>query len=94
MGLTNILLFLIISFYVARSSSQGNTLSQAEILQFSDLLGIWASPFIFSMLAFFASLWLALKVRTQPQLHGLVIGLRESGAGRSTCSSTAESTAM
>ena len=74
-GVTQIVMFFIISINVARSSAAGNTLSQEEILQLSDTLGIWIGPFVFLSLTFFAALWLAIKVRIVPRLHGLMIGV-------------------
>jgi len=74
-GLTQIIMFFIISINVARSSAAGNTLSQEEILQLSDTLGLWIGPFVFLSLTFFAALWLAIKVRIAPRLHGLMIGV-------------------
>jgi len=75
LGLTQIIMFFIISINVARSSAAGNTLSQEEILQLSDTLGMWIGPFVFLSLTFFAALWLAIKVRIAPRLHGLLIGV-------------------
>jgi len=75
MGLTQIIMFLAISLLVARSSAAGNTLSYAEILQISSNLGDWVGPFVFLGLTSLASLWLAIKVRVAPRLHGLMIGL-------------------
>lgn len=75
LGVTQIVMFFIISINVARSSSAGNTLSQEEILQLSDTLGNWIGPFVFLSLTFFAALWLAIKVRIAPRLHGLIIGI-------------------
>ena len=75
MGLTQMIMFLAISLFVARSSATGNTPSYAEILQISDNLGDWVGPFVFLSLTFFTSLWLAIKVRIAPRLHGLMIGL-------------------
>ena len=75
MGITQITMFLAISIFVARSSSAGHTPSYAEITQISETIGQWVGPFIFLSLAFFAALWLAIKVRVAPRLHGLVIGI-------------------
>ena len=75
MGLTQMIMFLTISLFVARSSAAGNTPSYAEILQISNNLGDRLGPFVFLGLTFFASLWLAIKVRIAPRLHGLMIGL-------------------
>ncbi|MGB7876507.1 MAG: ATP-binding protein [Anaerolineales bacterium] len=72
---TQIVMFFIISINVARSSAAGNTLSQDEIMQLSDTLGNWIGPFVFLSLTFFAALWLAIKVRIAPRLHGLMIGV-------------------
>jgi len=74
-GLTQIVMFFIISINVARSSAAGNTLSQEEILQLSDTLGNWVGPFVFWGLAFAASIWLAIKIRVAPRTHGWVLGL-------------------
>jgi signal transduction histidine kinase len=74
-GLTQIIMFFIISIYVARSSAAGYTPSQEEILQLSDTLGMWIGPFVFLSLTFFAALWLAIKVRIAPRLHGLMISV-------------------
>ena len=74
-GLLQIIMFFIISIYVARSSAAGNTLNQAEILQLSDTLGRTVGPFIFLGLTFLAAIWIAIKVRVAPRLHGLVLGL-------------------
>jgi signal transduction histidine kinase len=71
---TQIIMFFIISINVARSSAAGNTLSQDEIMQLSDTLGTWIGPFVFLSLTFFTALWLAIKVRIAPRLHGLMIG--------------------
>jgi len=75
MGVTSIILFFLISIYVARSSAGGYTPSQEEIVQLSDVLGIWVEPPIFIGLAFMASMWLATKVQTAPRMHGLLIGV-------------------
>ena len=74
-GLIQIIMFFIISIYVARSSAAGNTLNQAEILQLSDTLGLNVGPFVFMGLTFLVAMWLAIKVRVAPRLHGLVLGL-------------------
>lgn len=74
-SLTQIIMFFIISIYVARSSAAGYTPSQEEILQISDTLGIWIGPLVFLSLTFFTALWLAIKVRISPRLHGLMIGV-------------------
>ena len=75
MGSIQIIMFLIISLNVARSSAAGQTLSQDEILQLSDTLGNWVGPWVFGGLAFTASLWLAIKVRIAPRPHGWILGL-------------------
>jgi signal transduction histidine kinase len=74
-GVTQIVMFFIISIYVARSSAAGNTLSYEEIIQFSDTLGNWVGPFVFWGFAFAASLWLAIKIRVAPRRHGWILGL-------------------
>lgn len=74
-GLTQIIMFFLISINVARSSASGNTLSYEEILQLSNTLGIWVGPWIFWGLALAASLWLAVKVRVNPRTHGLILGV-------------------
>ena len=74
-GITQILMFLIISIYVARSSATGNILSYEEILQLSSTLGIRVGPFVFWGLIFVASIWLAIKVRVRLRMHGLILGL-------------------
>jgi signal transduction histidine kinase len=68
-------MFFIISINVARNSAAGNTLSQEEILQLSDALGNLVGPLVFLSLTFFAALWLAIRVRIAPRLHGLMIGV-------------------
>jgi len=75
LGTIQIVMFLIISIYVARNSAAGNTLSFEEISQFSETLGAWVGPFIFWALTFVASMWLAIKVRVVPRMHGLVLGM-------------------
>ncbi len=75
LGVTEIVMFLAISIFVARSSAAGHTLSYTEIIQISDTFGMWMSPFISLSFAFIAALWLAIKVRVAPRLHGLMIGL-------------------
>ncbi|HSG42818.1 MAG TPA: ATP-binding protein [Anaerolineales bacterium] len=74
-GVTQIVMFFLISINVARSSAAGNTLSQEEIMQLSDTLGNWVGPFVFWGLAFAASIWMAIKVRVAPRTHGWVLGL-------------------
>jgi len=74
-GVTQIVMFFIISIFVARSSAAGSTLSQEEILQFSDTIGNWVGPWIFWGLAFAATMWLAIKVRIAPRKHGWILGL-------------------
>ena len=74
-GILQIIMFFIISIYVARSSAAGNTISQEEIAQLSDALGNWVGPFVFWGLAFFASIWVAIKVRVAPRTHGWILGL-------------------
>ena len=74
-GSIQIIMFFIISVYVARSSAAGNTISQEDILQLSDTLGNWIGPFVFLSLTFFVALWLAIKIRVAPRLHGLMIGV-------------------
>jgi len=75
LGMIQIIMFLIISIYVARNSAAGNTLSFEEISQFSETLGAWVGPFVFWALTFMASMWLAIKIRVAPRMHGLVLGL-------------------
>ena len=75
MGTLQLVMFLIISIYVARSSAAGNTLSYEEITQFSGTLGAQVGPIIFGLLTLMASIWLAIKVRVAPRMHGLVLGL-------------------
>ena len=70
-----IVMFLIISIYVARSSATGNTLSFEEITQFSGTLGAQVGPIIFGLLTLMVSIWLAIKVRVAPRMHGLVLGV-------------------
>jgi len=74
LGTIQIVMFLIISIYVARNSAVGNTLSFEEISQFSETLGAWVGPFVFWALTFVASMWLAIRVRIAPRMHGLVLG--------------------
>jgi len=74
-GIIQIVMFLIISLYVARSSAAGNTLSYEEITQFSGTLGAQVGPIIFGLLTLIASIWLAIKVRVAPRTHGLVLGV-------------------
>jgi len=74
-GIIQIVMFLIISLYVARTSAAGTTLSYGEIGQFSDALGAQIGPIIFGALTLVASIWLAIKVRVAPRAHGLVLGL-------------------
>jgi len=75
LGTIQIVMFLIISIYVARSSAAGNILSYEEITQFSETLGAQVGPFVFWALTFGASMWLAIKVRVVPRMHGLVLGI-------------------
>ena len=75
MGITTIINFFIVSLYVARSSAAGYTLSQDEIVQFSDSFGIWTEPLILLGLTFGTAQWLAIKTRIEPRLQGLVLGL-------------------
>ena len=74
-GIIQIVMFLIISLYVARTSAAGTNLSYEEIGQFSDTLGARVGPIIFGALTLMASIWLAIKVRVAPRAHGLVLGL-------------------
>jgi len=74
-GVTQIIMFFIISIYVARNSAAGFTPSQEEILQFSNTLGMWVGPWVVWALAFAASLWMALRVRVAPLTHGWILGL-------------------
>ncbi len=74
-GVIQIVMFFIISVYVARSSAAGNTLSYDEIVQFSNTLGARVGPIIFGVLTLAVSIWLAIKVRVAPQMHGLVLGV-------------------
>jgi len=75
LGMIQIIMFLIISIYVARSSAAGNTLSFEEISQLSEMLGARVGPFVFWALTFMVSMWLAIKVRVEPRKHGLILGL-------------------
>jgi len=68
-------MFLIISIYVARSSAAGNSLSYEEITRLSGTLGAQVGPIIFGLLTLMASIWLAIKVRVAPRMHGLVLGV-------------------
>ena len=74
-GTLQIVMFLIISIYVARTSAAGTTLSYEEIGQFSGTLGAQVGPIIFGLLTLMASIWLAIKVRVAPRTHGLVLGV-------------------
>ena len=74
-GIIQIVMFLIISLYVARTSAAGTNLSYEEIGQFSDTLGARVGPIIFGALTLVASIWLAIKVRVAPRVHGLVLGV-------------------
>ena len=75
LGTIQIVMFLIISIYVARNSAAGNTLNFEEIGQFSETLGARVGPFVFWVLTFGASMWMAIKIRVAPRMHGLVLGL-------------------
>jgi len=75
LGTLQIVMFLVISLYVARTSAAGNTLSYEEITQFSGTLGAQVGPIIFGLLTLMASIWLAIKVRVAPHAHGLVLGV-------------------
>jgi signal transduction histidine kinase len=75
MASIQIIMFLIISIYVARNSATGNTLSFEEITQFSGTLGAQVGPIIFGLLTLIASIWMAIKVRVAPRTHGLVLGV-------------------
>jgi len=75
MASIQLIMFLIISLYVASSSAAGNTLSYDEITQFSGTLGAQVGPIIFGLLTLMASIWLAIKVRVTPHTHGLVLGV-------------------
>ena len=75
LGTIQIVMFLIISIYVARSSAAGNTLSYEQIGHFSETLGARVGPFVFLALSFGTSMWMAIKVRIMPRKHGLVLGL-------------------
>ncbi|MGD8402385.1 MAG: sensor histidine kinase [Anaerolineales bacterium] len=70
-----IIMFMIISIYVARNSATGNSLSFEEITQFSGTLGAQVGPIIFGLLTLIASIWLAIKVRVAPRTHGFVFGV-------------------
>ena len=74
-GVLQIIMFFIISINVARSSAVGNTLSQEEIMKLSDTLGNWVGPWVFWVLGFAASMWVAIKVRVAPRAHGWILGL-------------------
>ncbi|MCP4140467.1 MAG: sensor histidine kinase [Chloroflexi bacterium] len=75
LALIQLIMFLIISIYVARNSAAGNTLNFEEISQFSETLGKWVGPWVLGALVFSASLWMAIKVRVAPRAHGWVFGL-------------------
>ena len=75
MASIQLVMFLIISIYVARSSATGLTPSFEEINKFSGTLGAQVGPIIFGLLTLMASIWLAIKVRVAPRTHGLVLGL-------------------
>jgi len=75
MGMLQLVMFLIISLYVARTSAAGTNLSFEEIGQFSGTLGAQVGPIIFGLLTLIASIWLAIKVRVAPRTHGLVLGV-------------------
>ena len=75
LALVQLIMFLIISIYVARNSAAGNTLNFEAITQFSDALGKWLGPWVFALLVFGASMWIAIKVRVVPRAHGWVFGL-------------------
>jgi len=73
-SITSIALFLIISLYVASNGMSGEALTNAEVTEFSDSVGIFVGPFVFLSLAFFSALWLSKRVDKHPRLHGLAIG--------------------
>lgn len=75
LGTIQIIMFFIISIYVARNSAAGNTLNFEEISQFSDTLGKWLGPWVLGALVFAASTWMAIKVRVALRAHGWILGL-------------------
>ena len=75
LGTIQIVMFFIISIYVARNSAAGNTLNFEEISQISDTLGKWLGPWVLGALVFASSLWMAIKVRVAPRVHGWILGL-------------------
>ena len=70
------LVILVIGAYAMSLAAQARgSPDQARIGQFADQVGIWVSPVLAALLAFFAAVWVARRVETAAKLHGLLVGL-------------------
>lgn len=72
--------FLSIAIYAASAAMFGSIPTQAEIATFTELFGRVFGSLSSVALTLFATTWLALRLRTAPRLHGLMIGLLVAAA--------------
>ncbi len=66
--------FLSIAIFAASKAMLGSIPGQAEIAAFTELFGRITGSLASVALTLFATTWLALRLRSAPRLHGLIIG--------------------
>ncbi len=66
--------FLSVAIFAASEAMLGHIPTQAEIAEFSEFFGRVVGPLSSLSITLFATIWLALRVRTAPRLHGLIVG--------------------
>ena len=67
--------FLSIAIFAASEALLGSIPNQAKIAEFTEGFGRIIGPLATIALTLFATTWLALRVRTAPQLHGFIVGV-------------------
>ena len=67
--------YLSVAIFATSEALLGNIPTQAEIAEFSEFFGRIVGPLASLSITLFATLWLALRVRTAPRLHGLIVGM-------------------
>ena len=72
--LISLSVFLSIAVYAASEAMLGSIPGQAEIAAFTELFGRIIGALASVALTLFATTWLALRLRSAPRLHGLIIG--------------------
>ncbi len=67
--------YLSVAIFATSEALLGHIPTQAEIANFSEFFGRIVGPLASLSITLFATLWLALRVRTAPCLHGLIVGM-------------------